>query len=599
MPQGGQWNASTKTWEKSEILEEDYESWALLISYWRWYPDRLLAVLEDDESDYSLALIQVLTLRINARYRETFVTGSRGTSKSYTSYASKMLDGILWPGELIRYFGPALNQTAEIAQATFMQIKKNYPVLAAHWKIKTNSKESFEIRTETGSEFSVGTIRGDNAHQVLCEEVGQEEPPPFDHKTYRNIVLGAIRKQHQIGKKPDPSHIDFKKNYITSACRQTNDAFGYRCEILQEMKMGNSAFIIDYPWTVSILSGIRDIAWAEELRRKLSPDEWMREMESVYTGATENPVIRDSVLNESKSVQVAEFHHCQDPEAIYVIGYDVSHEEGAKHAKCAIAVAKLTKQQGKAKAGTYLKQLVYVNDMLPKEAQLQAQYLKEMWFRYSMEGGAGTYIAIDNKQYGKAVTEQLMLDMGDNVPLCCWNHAYPKLELPYALPVIYPVVASNGYRETGNGDPDGEMLKYAETQFEHGNVKILVTNSYEGIDAYKAAHRIKTSENDADFAVPYAKCRELCGQVANLKKQASAMNWSEARISKAIQRDMWSAFKYALRFAQLLERKNLIDSVKRQSDWDEQIKKATQAAKTTRTQGYRPRVISRKGGRIR
>ena len=89
------------------------------------------------------------------------------------------------------------------------------------------------------------------------------------------------------------------------------------------------------------------------------------------------------------------------------------------------------------------------------------------------------------------------------------------------------------------------------------------------------------------------------GQVANLKKKASAMNWSEARISKAIQRDMWSAFKYALRFAQLLERKNLIDSVKRQSDWDEQIKKAAQTAKTTRTQGYRPRVISRKGGRIR
>ena len=156
--------------------------------------------------------------------------------------------------------------------------------------------------------------------------------------------------------------------------------------------------------------------------------------------------------------------------------------------------------------------------------------------------------------------------------MCSSDLEYPDLELPNAMPVIYPVVASNGYRDTGRGDPDGEMLKYAEVQFEQGNVHILTTNVYDGVEAYKKFHRIKDSEDDALIAIPYAKCREMCSQISNLKRKMSGMNWSEVRISKAIQRDMWSSFKYGLRLAQILERKDLADSVHIPSDWAPEIK---------------------------
>ena len=44
---------------------------------------------------------------------------------------------------------------------------------------------------------------------------------------------------------------------------------------------------------------------------------------------------------------------------------------------------------------------------------------------------------------------------------------------------------------------------------------------------------------------------------------------SEKRISKAIQRDSWSATKYALRLAQLIEREELLTEIhgKNKSDW--------------------------------
>lgn len=600
MPAGKYWNRTLHKWVKRGAPKEARydeicgDNWALLLSYWRWYPDRMLAMLEGEESDYSLTIIQSLNLRALARCRQVFITGSRGTTKTYVSLAEKMVEGVLWPGEQIRYFGPALNQTAEIGAATFEQIRKNYPVLADHWLKVNCSKDSFEIKTGTGSEITITAMRGDNAHQVLCEEVGQENAPVFDHEKYRTVVLPAIRLKHNINKKPDLTHIDFKKQYITSASRQQNETFQYRCQIFQAMCDGENAFAIDYPWQVAVLSGVRDLKWAEGIRPTLTPEEWLREMESIYTGVGENPVIRDEVLTEAKKLMVMETHHCQDPDAIYVIGYDVSHEEGARHAMCATSVVKLKKQKKKGKEFTYLKQLVYVNDSFPKEASLQAQYLKDMWRRYSMEGGGNTYIVIDNRQYGKAVTEQLMKNTDDGVALCCWNHAYPELEQPDALPVIYPIVASTGFRDNGNGDPEGEMLKYAETQFENGNVQILTTDINGGVESYKKYHNLKTSDSDASFSIPYAKCKEMCGQIMNLEKKMTSLNWSERRKSKYIQRDMWSAFKYALRFAQLLERRNLVESNRRESDWEPAIKRAQQT-RTPAMANYRPRVLQRRG----
>lgn len=313
-----------KNGKTGSLDDDELESWRLLLSYWTWYPDRMLAVLQSPDADYSLTLIQVMILRAFARYKEVSITGSRGTTKTYCAMLSKMIDCILWPGEKIRYFGPSLKQTADIVQGAYRQICKNYPALARHFGKPKISEDSFSITTIYGSELTIATMRGDNCHQVLCEEVGQEEQPLFDHKNYRNIVLPSVRLTHQVDRKPDETHLDFKKQYITSACRQQNEAFDYRNSILKKMRSGGSAYVLDIPWQVSVLLGMRDIEWAEDLRTKLTAEEWMREMESRYTGVSENPVIRDSVLTEAKKIEVMETHHCQNPYVFYIIGYDVS-----------------------------------------------------------------------------------------------------------------------------------------------------------------------------------------------------------------------------------------------------------------------------------
>lgn len=579
MPTGKTWSKNQRKWvnidreRKLDFEGIDTEAAKLMVSYWRQYPDKFVDLLEAENPEFSQEIIQRINLRAFCRYQEVFITASRGTTKTHEAMKSRLVMGVLYPGIKMQYYGPTLRQTAEIASSTYQAIAKNYPGLCSFWEVVSDATERFELRTKYGSTFSITNMRGQNCHSVLAEETAQEETgQAFDHEKFRSVVLPSVRLKRMVNKEPDPVFPNFQKLYITSAGRQQNESFSYREQIVKCMEEGKSAFAIDYPSEIAVLSGIRDISWRNDLKRKLTPEEWMREMDSIWTGTAENPVVRDAVLTESKNLMVMENRHCGDPNVIYIVGNDVSYIDGANNAKCATVVLKCETQQEPYKRSHYLKSFVYMTDNPPpRETMMQAKQLKERWRRFCLESGGETYIAIDAASYGRAVLEDLHKDLNDGLPpLCCINHDLPELELDGALPVIYPIRATGGFG--GTHDPDSEMLKYAELQFEQSNVRLLSTNIYEGVAAYKRLHRIKDDELDATIAIPYLKTKEFCGQVANLKKKVSGIGMREVRISNSIQRDMWSAAKYALRLAQILEYKNLLDSIRRASPWEEEFK---------------------------
>ena len=343
------------------------------------------------------------------------------------------------------------------------------------------------------------------------------------------------------------------------------------------MARGEKAFVMDVPYEVVLLSQMRPIEWAEGLRQSLTPDEWAREMESRYTGADSNPILSDAALTDSRCLTMMEEHHCckdknntlKPEDVIYIIGYDVSYADGARNAKCACVVLKCTKQKEWLKRDKYMKQVVWVDDWPPKNARAQAKRLKHIWQRFSYEGSQ-TYIAIDSWQYGQAVVQALMTDLDDGLaPLCIYNHAqYTEFELAGSMPVIYPIKAGG----VGTTDPDAEMVRNCELQFEYRNVQLLTRDHEAGIEAYKKYHRIKTDASDFVIYNAYKKTNELVYQIQNLKKVPNSQGFSEKRISKAIQRDSWSALKYALRFAQILERTVLM-VVHKKNDWTDLLQK--------------------------
>lgn len=597
----------TKT-EDTAALQQ-YESlgdgWPFLISFLRWFPDMLLDLFRAPDADYELTLIQRVFLRAKARYQRCGIMACRGATKSFCSIIEEFIEMLLWPGISCAYYGPAFQQTAMIANQIYAEITKNYPALADHFQFITNSKDTFEIGTTYGSRLTIQAYRGATCHRSVAEEYAQEDPPPFDADKYNTVVVPVVRAQYMVNGSPDPTYIPFKLHYITSSGRRQNHSYADRAEYFKAMVAGKqNSYVIDVPYDVILLLGMRPIEWAENLRSRLTPDQWAREMETRCTGADSNPIVRDQTLTDSRQLVCMEEHHCcldqdnklQPEEVMYVLGYDVSYSEGAANAKCALAVLKLTRQQHWLKRDKYLKQLVFLDDWDPMDDIGQAKKLKRMWHRFCFPGSQ-TYIAIDAWAYGTSVLQAMMRELDDDMPpLCVIDHAsFTEFENPGCIPVIYPIKAG-GYGVT---DPDSEIIRYAEIQFENQNVQLLTADYETGIETYKRVHRIKDNRNDAAIYRPYQKTHELIGQIQNLKKIVSGAGVSERRISLKIQRDSWSALKYALRLAQKLEERYLAKP-ERDNEWAKYYKAAHNRAMTIRTgteSTTRMRGIGRMGGR--
>lgn len=603
------WVTKKPTQERNYAEMED--AWfAFLVWVARWYPDKLADIFRSDDSDFkTLELVQRIMLRAYARYTDVAITGTRGMTKTYSKMLSEMINGVAWPGTQVIYTGPSLKQLASIGGKTFHAIEHDYGALAKHWRVTAESKDDFKIETDYGSAFYIGEKRGDNLHAATAEEFAQEEQPAFDFDEYTTVVLPAVRLRHNVNGEPDPNFVAYKNHSITSAGRKQNHAYQVRCEVMKEMGRGESAFTMDVPWQCVVLQQMRPYSWAQKLRTKLTPERWMREMESRYTGADSNPIVRDEVLTESRKLMIAENRHCAfdirnkvaPEDVVYIVGYDVSYADDKKNAKCACVVLKCTKQKEWLKRDRYLKQLVYADMWSPPvKSMMQAQKIKDVWSRFCCEGGAPTYLAIDAWQYGTSVVENLMMDLGDGLaPLCVRNHAsFTELEQDNAIPCLYPIKAGG----TGVTDPDAEMVRYMELQFENRNIELLCANVNEGVDSYKKYHQIKDDSMDALIAEPYMRTRELVGQIQNLRKVPSGQNIREERISKHIQRDLWSALKYAGRVAQILEREELAQAVRHANDWDAELakyKNRAAAPHRAAAAGAGGRTVTaRRGGRI-
>lgn len=601
---GKVWSAEVGWIKKQETDQRDYneycnDSWALLMSFFRWYPDIMQDVFRSENAKYELPLIHRVILRGFARNQFADVTGSRGLGKTTCNMMYSCDQDVLWPGQKTVYTGPSYKQQAALAKNAFADFQNDYPIIAKQYQIDSEGKDSWSISTRFGSEIGINTARGRNFHDVTAEEVAQEENPPFDGEDYRTITLYAVRLVHMVNGRRDPTSISYRQRTITSAGRRQSFAYENRKNHFRAMMKGQSAFVVDIPWQVVVLNQIRPIEWALQRKEETTPDKWMREMESVYTGTDKNPIVRDDVLLECRKIPVMEEHHCckdkdnklRPEDVIYIVGYDVAAEDNKRNARCAVVVVKLTKQSEPVKRDKYLKQVVYVDDWPPPEASMmQAQKLKQLWYQFTYEG-AETYICIDARNYGKAVVENLMMDLGDGImPLCTVHHdTYTELEIEGSLPVIYPIKASG----INGKDPDSDMVRYAEMQFENRNVQLLVSNRNNGVEAYKKYHRIKDDALDTEIDRPYRKTAELVVQIQNLKKVPSGVGIKEKRISKRIQRDTWSALKYALRFAERLELENLV-MPEHKSEWTELFESGSKKSIIK----WKRRSIGRRGGKM-
>lgn len=572
-PKQGKWIKTKKT-QAFDYDSLNKKSLAFLISFFRWYPDYFYDLIQSENAKYELELIQRVMLRIFARYRNVYITGARGTTKTYVVMLGKCHDGLFFPGENIRYCAPNQKQSAVLASQAFREACENYPLLETWWDRRNDNNMMFRISTVYGSLFTMYAPRGDNSSQTVAEEMGQEGELGFDMETYEKDIAPTRRQTRTVNKIPDKCCVQLKAHHIGNACSKTNRAYTvHRAGALKDMLFGDDydGYVLDIPWEVPLLCQIRDIAYYKSQKKSMTPEDWLREHCAIYTGTGVNPMIPDAVLARSQKLMTMEEEHCGDKNAIYIISHDASNVDSPGNADCADVVLKLTRYQDKDREDVYRKQVVYLNNYPPQDTfTAQGRKVKELWRKYCLPEGSDTYIVVDANGIGDSVVQELIKPSPDGIPLCTIGHvAHVNIEQPGAREVIYPLKAG----VKGSKDADSDIVNYAQAEFAHGNVELLTSKQSDGIEQYKRLHGIKDNFMDSMIVKPYRFTEKLVQQISNLQVTTTGLSFKEKRKSKYIQRDMWSALKYALWFAHLLEMQLKGEIYGAKSDWQEEIEK--------------------------
>lgn len=578
----GKW-VDVETTSKYDYTDEDVDNdgIAYLISFFRWYPDYFADLFRAENAKYELELAQRIMLRTFARYRNVYITGVRGLTKTFIVVLHAIIDGILYPGSTIKYCAPEQKQAAKLATQAFHSIEECYPILTSMWKVRNDRADMFYMTTDFGSSFSMYVTRGDNADTVIGEECGQEAPGAFPMDHFTSDIYPIVRNVRMVNQHEDTTHIHQKHLHIANACSKTNQAFTelrrncLRCMYSKNKKY--DGFVFDASYITALVSNVRDISYFQDLRNMYitKPEKWLRECCARYTGTGENPMILDENISRARRLMTAEFGHCGDANVLYIIAHDVSYSDGARNAKCADVVLKLSRYTQVSKKDVYKKQAVFVDAYAPPKTYYeQAMRIKALWKRFCMIGGQPTYIILDANGNGDCVLEELLKPCGDNVPICCVDHSRKEIEQKNALPVIYPL--KSGLR--GKYD-ESTIIENAQGQFAQGNIELLTSNTLDGVEQYKLREAIKDGKSDMYIAQPYKRTDELCQQIENLQAIVSGMSLKEKRKSKAIQRDIWSALKYGLFLAKMLEKENVnaLYSANKKSNYKSEIERVRQS----------------------
>ena len=213
-----------------EYLDANQELFTKYLDLWIRYPDLLLDIIQDstDAKHFHLMPFQRVELRAAMRYRYTFWTATRATSKSFTAYLSALIRAVLLPNSTIMIASDTKGTVIKIAEAKFEEIFRHWPLLRKELKTraddgKTGQKAStnyYELYLKNGSMISVvskDTSRGLRATAAILEEAALIEEVPFNEVLWPQMNIA----RREVDGSLNPNEPSASQIFITTAAERT------------------------------------------------------------------------------------------------------------------------------------------------------------------------------------------------------------------------------------------------------------------------------------------------------------------------------------------------------------------------------------------
>ncbi|MGG4105160.1 DNA-packaging protein [Paenibacillus lautus] len=533
--------------ERAKSFDSMYEDWKEYLSLFRSYPDLFIDFILPSDSKFELLLYQRVMLRVMFRYRKTFLTYTRGTSKSFTQVLGKYIECTLYPNSKIMITAPQKQMASQIAQQNIEAIWGFMPILKNELRDIRFEKDYTKLIFHNGSVLDVvansESSRGLRRTGLSVEEIIHER---FDEENFNSVLLPIMANTRfsPYGGE-DPFELHKKITILTTAGTKQSFAFNVLKEYLYDMVNGKSAYVMGASYELATKyetsSGFKLLSadYINDLKESpnFNPISFLREYGSVWSGSSENSLVDLETFRKARVLAHAEEKAVSDKQIEYVLAYDVARSEGNANAQSALVVIKLTPKGN----GEYSKHVVNIYTFEGSHFREQALFLKQ-----KVNDFRARILVVDANGLGQGLIDQLILEIDSNPPYEVVNdERYAKFKTSNSVPMIFAVKSQT--KETNSSDIHNLFIQWMA----NNQVKFLESESQA-----KAKMKNKDIEKLSEMLRPHVMTDFLQEEIMNLEYKQSGHRTEVKQVSRSIQKDRFSALEYGLFWVYLEEQRN-------------------------------------------
>lgn len=507
---------------------------------WRSKPDLFIDFILPKDSKFQLKLYQRVILRAILRYRNTYFTLTRGSSKSFLQILGKYLECMFYPNAQIMITSPQKNMSAQISQQNLESIWNFMPILKNEVRVIKFEKDYTKLIFHNGSVLDCvannESSRGLRRHHMSVEEIIHER---FDEENFNSVIKPIMANDRITPHGYDPNELKKKQTIVTTAGQKQSFAFQLQKEFLQEMINGESAFVLGAGYRLATSFGMLSLDYINDMKESesYSPLVFQREMESIWSGSSEDSLIDLDAFRKARVIKDAEEKAISDKNVEYVLAYDVARSEGNANAQSALVVIKITDRGD----GTYIKHVVNIYTFEGTHFLEQARFLKK-----KVNDFRARVLVVDANGLGQGLVDQLILEIDSNPPYEVINDdRYKKFRTSNSIPMVYTIKSQS--KENNASDIHTVFMNWVG----NNHVKFLESES-------QAKSRFRDDDKLVQKLRPYSMTDFLQDEIMNLEYKSSGSSIQVKQVSKSIQKDRFSALEYGLYWIYLEEKKNKI-----------------------------------------
>lgn len=533
--------------ERAKSFHVMAEDWGKYLSLFRSYPDLFIDFILPKDSKFELLLFQRVMLRVMFRYRKTFLTYTRGSSKSFTQVLGKYIECILYPNAKIMITAPQKQMASQIAQQNIESIWNFMPILKNELRDVRFEKDYTKLIFHNGSVLDVvansESSRGLRRTGLSVEEIIHER---FDEENFNTVILPIMANTRfsPFGGE-DPYELHKKITIVTTAGTKQSFAFNLLKEYLYDMIQGKSAYIMGSSYELATKyetpSGFKllSLDYINDLKESpnFNPISFLREYGSVWSGSSENSLVDLETFRKARVLKDAEEKAVSDKNIEYVLSYDVARSEGNSNAQSALMVIKLIPKGD----GTYSKHVVNCYVFEGSHFREQALFLKQ-----KVNDFRARILCVDANGLGQGLIDQLILEIDSNPPYEVVNdERYAKFKTSNSVPMIFAIKSQT--KETNASDIHNLFIQWMA----NSQVKFLESESQA-----KGRMKNKDSEKLVDLLRPHIMTDFLQEEIMNLEYKQQGHRTEVRQVSRGIAKDRFSALEYGLFWVYLEEQRN-------------------------------------------